>query len=126
MLDIVEEQEPIENEWSLVVFMYNQYTEAQKRSKRDGDSVKGKFYSLYNTKKPTGNPSCPPFFPVLSTLPGTYPENYMLSASVMRPLMKMIRRTFLTFCIALHVERTMCLSTYKLKELIDVKRTQAL
>lgn len=60
LLDIVDELEPIgNNEWCLVSSRFNSYAAEHQRPMRDTESVKGKFDRLANTKKPTGDPSCP-------------------------------------------------------------------
>lgn len=60
LLDIVAECEPIgNNDWCLVAARFNEYATDNEKATRDTESVKCKFDRLANTKKPTGDPSCP-------------------------------------------------------------------
>jgi len=61
LLDIVGEILPLgANMWAEVASEYALWAETSGRPPRDQDSLKGKFDKLANTKKDTGNPSCPP------------------------------------------------------------------
>lgn len=61
LLDVVEEVQPIgANEWSLVAAKFEMYATEVGRVPREMESLKLKFDRLSNTKKPTGDPSCPP------------------------------------------------------------------
>ncbi len=46
------------DEWDLIATTFNLYFGAA--SSRSGDDLKNKFKSLKNSKKPTGDPECPP------------------------------------------------------------------
>ena len=60
LLDCVEHYEPLgANEWALVHNMYKEWAESGERPVRDQMSLKSKFDKLANTKKRTGDPSCP-------------------------------------------------------------------
>ena len=60
LLDIVVEIQPLgSNMWSLVEKTYNQWAVNVGRPERDAESLKLKFDKLANTKKSTGDPSCP-------------------------------------------------------------------
>ena len=60
LLDCVGHYEPLgANEWALVHRMYNEWTEKAERPVRDQMSLKSKFDKLVNTRKKTGDPSCP-------------------------------------------------------------------
>lgn len=58
LLELIEEVLPIGmNEWDAVLARHvSRYPE----NDRTRDSIKRKFASLYNSKKPTGDPNCPP------------------------------------------------------------------
>lgn len=61
LLDLVEELEPIgSNDWAVVQNGYCEYATELHRQVKDNDSLRGKFDKLANTKKPTGDQSCPP------------------------------------------------------------------
>lgn len=61
LLDIVERCEPIGgNDWAYVSKQFNDYAPEIERPVRDIDSLRTKFDNLAKTKKPTGDPSCPP------------------------------------------------------------------
>lgn len=48
------------NDWSAVAAKFGEYSVIHHRPHRDVESVKMKFDRLASTKKPTGDPSCPP------------------------------------------------------------------
>lgn len=61
LLQAVEDHEPIgNNEWARVASIFNTYAMLENRPQRDITAIRGKFDRLANTKKPTGDPSCPP------------------------------------------------------------------
>lgn len=61
LLEILDVEEPLgANDWALVESLHNSWATEEDRPVRDADSLKSKFDKLANTKKPTGNPSCPP------------------------------------------------------------------
>jgi len=58
LLEIIEEALPIGmNEWEAVL---ERHLTRYPDSERTRESIKRKFASLYNSKKPTGDPTCPP------------------------------------------------------------------
>lgn len=58
LLEVIEEVLPIgQNEWDTVL---HQHQSRYPDYDRTRDSIKRKFASLYNSKKPTGDPTCPP------------------------------------------------------------------
>jgi hypothetical protein len=60
LLNIVEETLPRgQQEWLTVVTEYNQRRIAW-MAERDEEQIRNKFKALRNTKKPTGDPTCPP------------------------------------------------------------------
>ena len=61
LLDCVEQHEPLgANEWALVKATFSEEAKRIGRPERDQDSLKSKFDKLVNTKKKTGDPTCPP------------------------------------------------------------------
>ena len=59
LLDIVEENLPCESdEWNEISLQYNAYFGG--KESRSGEDLKNKFKALKATKKPTGDPKCPP------------------------------------------------------------------
>ena len=61
LLDCVEQHEPLgANEWALVRAAFSEEAQRVGRPERDQDSLKSKFDKLVNTKKKTGDPTCPP------------------------------------------------------------------
>ena len=60
LLDCVEAEEPLgSNHWAVVAKKFALWAAANSRLERDQDSLKNKFDKLANTKKKTGDPSCP-------------------------------------------------------------------
>ncbi|KAE8996281.1 hypothetical protein PR003_g21149 [Phytophthora rubi] len=60
MLGLVEQILPFEaNQWNVVQLQYNAEL-PNGVAARDADSIKRKFYALKNTRKPRGDPNCPP------------------------------------------------------------------
>jgi hypothetical protein len=57
LLDLIEEKKPIGQDWKEVEEEHNGY---YPDTQRDVDSLKRKFATLYGSKMPTGDPSCPP------------------------------------------------------------------
>ena len=61
LLDVVEDVEPIgAQEWAIVSSRYNDWAATSGRPLREQTSLKIKFDKLCSSKKPTGDPSCPP------------------------------------------------------------------
>lgn len=61
LLDVMEEIVPIgPTEWDIVEAKHNALFEDKGRNK---DTLKRKFQSLYLTRIPTGDPTCPPHIP---------------------------------------------------------------
>lgn len=61
LLDLVEETLPIgSNDRTVVAQGYAMYVARTGRPPRELESLRMKFDKLANTKKPTGDPSCPP------------------------------------------------------------------
>ncbi|CDF33018.1 unnamed protein product [Chondrus crispus] len=61
LLDFTSEAESLgANHWAWVAQKFSRWAKANERPVRDGDSLKHKFDKLANTKKKTGDPSCPP------------------------------------------------------------------
>lgn len=49
------------NQWTTVSERYNsEYAAQNNRRSRDRDSLRSQWYKMYQTHKPTGDPSCPP------------------------------------------------------------------
>jgi len=61
LLDFVDEVQPLgANMWSLVEQKFNEWAKSVGRPTREEGSLKSKFDKMANTKKSTGDPSCPP------------------------------------------------------------------
>ncbi|RDX41857.1 hypothetical protein OH76DRAFT_175974 [Lentinus brumalis] len=61
VLRLVHAHRPIgPNGWNRVTAGYNAYAARCNRPRRDIMSLRTKYYKLVNSKKPTGNPHCPP------------------------------------------------------------------
>ncbi|ETO63888.1 hypothetical protein F444_18479 [Phytophthora nicotianae P1976] len=62
LVDCVRSVKPIgANEWEEVLEQYQQYAAANGRAVWNLISIKKKFQSLINAKKPTGDPDCPKY-----------------------------------------------------------------
>ncbi|CDF39445.1 unnamed protein product [Chondrus crispus] len=60
LLDFVEEVEPLgSNHWAIVARKFRKWAEDNERPEREFESLRNKFDKLCNSKKKTGNPSCP-------------------------------------------------------------------
>ena len=60
LLDCVEEVEPLgSNHWAIVATRFREWSVDNERPERELDSLRNKFDKLANSKKKTGNPSCP-------------------------------------------------------------------
>ena len=61
MLDLIEKVLPMgADEWERISVEYNQWAETSNSCERLNDALKKKFDRLNSSKKPTGDPTCPP------------------------------------------------------------------